>query len=110
METYVKIPKPRVDEKTSFTATAYFRSDDAADTPTTARYRIDCATTGKAIRGWTSLTPATSIAITITPDDNQIVSLTRSNERRQLTLETNTDLSTQTRERVFWTVDSIPEF
>ena len=110
MNTYITIPKNTVDEGTSFTATAIFRTGDAADTPTTARYRIDCASTGKAIRAWTDLTPGTSIDITITPDDNQIVSNTRSKERRQLTVETNTDLDTQTRERIFWSVKTIDEF
>lgn len=109
-DTYIIIPKTKVDEGTSFTATANFRLADAATTPTTARYRVDCATTGKAIRAWTDLTPASSIDITLTPDDNQIVSNTRHSERRQLTVETNTDLDTQTRERVFWSVKTIEEF
>lgn len=108
--TYIIIPKTKVDEGTSFTATAYFRDGDASTVPTTARYRVDCSSTGKAIRAWTDLTPAASINITLTPDDNQIVSNTRSEERRQLTVETNTALDTQTRERIFWTVDSIEEF
>lgn len=107
-ETYIVIPKNNVQEKSSFTATVYFRNGDASTTPTTARYRIDCSTTGEAIRAWTDLTPATSIAISITPDDNKIVS--QREERRQITVETNTDLDSQTRERVYWIVKSIEEF
>lgn len=110
INTYTKIPKAKVQEKSSFTATVYFRDDNAGTTPTTARYRIDCRTTGDAIRAWTDLTPAESIEITITPDDNKIVSYQRREERRQLTIETNTDLDTQTRERVYWTVENIEEF
>ena len=110
IDTYISIPKPKVQEKSSFTATVYFRDSDAGTTPTTARYRVDCVSTGEAIRAWTNLTPAESIEITLTPDDNKIVSSQRREERRQLTIETNTGLDTQTRERVFWTVKNIEEF
>lgn len=110
INTYIIIPRNAVQEKSSFTATVYFRDADASTVPTTARYRIDCSTTGEAIRAWTDLTPAASIEITITPDDNKIVSTQRREERRQITVETNTDLYTQTRERAYWTVKSIDEF
>lgn len=110
ISTYIVIPQDAVQEGSSFTATAYFRVLDASTVPTTVRYRIDGISTGKKIRDWTSLTPAASIAFTITPDDNEIVSNTRREERRQLTVETNTDLDTQTRERIFWNVKRIEEF
>lgn len=110
ISTYTKIPKHQVQEKSSFTATAYFRDLDASVVPTTVRYRIDDVFTGDSLRDWTSLTPAESINIPITPDDNQIVSSTRRSERRQLTIETNTDLDTQTRELVFWAVKRIEQF
>ena len=110
IDTYIKIPKHEVQEDSSFTATVYFRDGDASTVPTTARYRIDCHTTGKKLRDWTDLTPAASIEITITPDDNDIVSSSRREERRQITVETNTDLDTQTRQRAYWAVQSIAEF
>jgi len=110
MNTYITLPKNRFQEGSSFTATAYFRLGNASTVPTTARYRIDDSTTGDAIRAWTDLTPAASIEIAITPDDNQIVSSTRREERRQITIETNTGLDTQTRERLTWVVKRIEEF
>lgn len=110
INTYIVVPQDAVQEESSFEATAIFRVLDASTVPTTVRYRIDCSTTGKAIRAWTGLTPAASITITITPSDNEIVSNTRREERRQLTVETNTGLDTQTRERVYWNVKSIEEF
>ena len=107
---YITIPRFTYDEGTTFVATANFRSGDASAVPTTARYRVDCKTTGKKITDWTTLTPAASISITMSADDNQIVSTGRQKERRQLTVESDTDLSTQTRERIFWTVRNIEEF
>jgi len=107
---YVNLPRLELQEGSSVTATAYFRDVDASTVPTTARYRIDCSTTGDAVRAWTDLTPAASIDIDLTPDDTAIVSNTRRDERKQLTVEVNTDLDTQVRERVFYIVKNINEF
>jgi len=110
IDIYVNIPKHKVQEGSSFTATAYFRLIDASTVPTTARYRIDCSTTGDAVRAWTDLTPAASIEIAITPADNAIISNTGLDERKQLTVETDTGLDTQRRERVFYNVSNIHEY
>lgn len=108
--TFIKIPKHNVDEGSSFTATASFRLVDASTVPTTVRYRIDDDYTGDEVRTWTDLTPAASISISITPADNASINGSRREERKQLTVETNTDLDTQTRERVYWTVKNIYQF
>ena len=108
--TFIVIPDNSVKEKSSFTATAYFRLLDASTTPTTARYRVDDVTTGKKIRDWTDLTPATSIEIALTPDDNAMSTGTTRIERRRITVETNTDLDTQVREMAYWSVENIEEF
>jgi len=110
VETYINIPKYSVQEDSSFTATIRFRLVDAATTPTTVRYRIDDKFTEQIIRDWTTLTPAASISVVITPADNAVVAITRREERRQITVETNTGLDTQTRERAYWVVKSIEEF
>jgi hypothetical protein len=55
----IQLPKTRYPERTSFTATAYFRtrSTAAAATPTTVHYRIDNLSTRQQITDWTSVTP-----------------------------------------------------
>lgn len=103
MSAHIVIPNPRQLEQSSFVATAYFRNGDAAATPTTARYRVDCLTTGKTIREWTSLTPASSIAITIDKDDNAIQYDANDLERRQILLEADTGAS-QSRALARWEV------
>jgi len=110
INTYIRIPQGNVEEESSFTATVYFRLADASTVPTTVRYRIDDDYSGDEVRGWTDLTPAASIEITITPDDNKSVNGSRREERRLLTIEANTDLDTQTRERIAWTVKTIYQF
>jgi hypothetical protein len=93
MSVHVVIPYPRQNEGSSFVATAYFRSGDAASTPSSARYRIDCLTTQKQIRDWTSLTPASSISITVENTDNAIQDDYNDTETRQLMVEENTGTS-----------------
>jgi len=107
IDVYIKLPKPRAKEGSGFTATVYFRNAATADTPTTARYRIDCLKTGVTVRDWTTLTPSTSISVAITSDDNAIQESCNANERKQLTVEADTDLSTQVRNTAYWEVDNI---
>lgn len=107
---YIKIPKPTIKEGSSFTATAYFRSDAAGAAPTTAKYRVDCLTTGKNLTGWTSLTPAASINITITATENAIQAQSNRIEKKQLTIAGDPDTSIQTRETITWNVENIRGF
>lgn len=109
-ETYINIPRHKVQEESSFTATVSFRDIDAAVIPVSVRYRIDDKFTEQIIRDWKAVAPAAVITIGITPSDNKVVAITRREERRQITIETDTGLETQTRERGYWTVQSIEEF
>jgi len=98
-----------VPEGSSFDVTAYFRTNGAGTTPTTARYRIDNLTTGGNDRAWTDLTPAESITIPITPDDTAVTVNDRK-EHKQITVEVNTDLDTQVRQQIDFTVNRISAF
>lgn len=104
-DVFLFIPKHKVHEGTTFTANAKFRSSaNAAQAPTTAKYRVDCLTTGKKITDWTSLTAAASIDITITATHNAIQNAGNAREKKQLTVTSDPDLSTQTRSKVVWHV------
>jgi hypothetical protein len=70
----IQIPKPRVKEGSSFTATAYFRAAGAASTPTNVYYRIDNLTTGETIADWASIGTAGNISVSITATHNAISS------------------------------------
>jgi hypothetical protein len=94
-EVYLEIPKPRIREGNYFVATAKFRDGDSSTTPTTARYRVDCLTTGDAVTAWTTITPATSASISIGP--NTMQDNCNRYERRQVTVEADTGLTTQSR-------------
>ena len=94
-EVHLNIPDQRVSEGSYFVATAYFRSSGAGTTPTSARYRVDCLTTGEAVTAWTSITPGETASLTIGP--NTMKDDSNRNERKQITVEADTGLTTQTR-------------
>lgn len=103
------IPRTKVQEGSAFTATAYFRdrATSLASIPTNAFYRIDDLTTGGALQGWTSLTPAGSIDIPVTATHNSVQNNIYERERRQLTVAADYGLATQVRQVVLWDVTNL---
>jgi len=111
VQTYVYFPRPAQWEGSYFVATAYFRdANDNGVAPATARYRVDCLTTGKALTAWTSLTPGESIDINMTQTENAIQGQRNRVERKQLTVEANFATDTATRDARVWEVDNIQGF
>ena len=110
MTVHINIPLLNQKEGTSFNATAYFRSGDAASAPTTASYRLDCLSTGTVLQDWTSLTPAVSITIPITATNNAIQDNSNRYEKKQLTVAANPDTATQEREYVTYKIENIRGF
>lgn len=109
-DTYVYLPKISVPEGSSFTATAYFRSGSSSDTPSTAKYRVDCLTSGNVLQDWTTLTPATSVNITMTHAFNAIQNQGNAKEKKQLTVSADYGTSTETRDVQTWIVKNIRNF
>lgn len=63
-----------------------FDEAGAAAVPATLTYRVDCLTTGTAIRASTALPLAASQNINLTPDDTKIVDDANRSERRRVTV------------------------
>ena len=103
-ETYITTPQPFYTEGSSLTATAYFKVGEVATAPTTAKYRLDCLTTCKVLKDWTTLTPAESISIAITATENAMQDEWNTREKKQLTVASDPDTDTQTRDVVTWLV------
>jgi len=110
MEVFINTPQLAFKEGSAFTATAYFRDNDTALAPTTASYRVDCLTTGKVLTDWTTLTPAASIAISITPTENAIQDDSNRTEKKQITVSADPDTTTQVRGTVTYKVQDIRGF
>lgn len=98
----------RVNESSAATFTANFYNDSwTATAPISARYRIDNPDTNAEILDWTTLTPATSNSITVTGAQNAIVYDCSSEERRQLTVQGDTGLSTQYQVTKDWWIKNL---
>lgn len=89
----------RVPEKSAFNVIASFW-DDSTDTwatnvPTTVRYRIDDPYLDREVLGWTTVTPAAEVTVSITSSQNAILNNANKEERRQITFQANNGLTTQ---------------
>ena len=72
---------------TSYLTVTFYDKDGGYEAPTTVTYKIWCITNDKEVRAVTSLTPASSIEITLTPTDNSIISQSNALETRLVTIE-----------------------
>lgn len=98
-----------VNENTSaFMTIVPKNTSGVAATPDSMSYRIDCETTGTAIKAETSLTPGTSVAVTVTPTENRIITSSNVEEIRCLTVKcvytTSTD---EIQEQLRWRVKNL---
>ena len=107
-DVYIKTPEPLVNENSSFTATAYFRSGGTASaSATNSQYRVDNLSTGKELKDWTSLTPAVSINISILSAWNKIQDDSNDFEEMQLTVASDRGETGATYSNVTWKVKNI---
>lgn len=105
----IQIEKTKLLEGSGLTASVVFRvrSTSAADTPTSVRYRIDCLTSRTTVKDWTSVTPGSSVTITVTGAENEIIDDGNTYEWKQLTVEGDTGLSDQMRGSRQWRIENL---
>jgi hypothetical protein len=75
--------------------------------PITARYRLDDLDSKTELIDWTTLTPATEMTITIPGSSNDIIAVSKKRERKVLTVELDTGLSTAHFEEHIYFVKSL---
>lgn len=59
---------------------------DASAPPTSLTYRVDCLTTGQAVRPFTPIAPVSEGEIVLTADDTAILGPTNQSETKRITL------------------------
>lgn len=91
----------------ALTASCRNRATAAAATPTNAYYRVDDGT-GSQIRDWTSLTPSSSLSITLAATDNAMRNCLLEVETRIVTVMTDRGLSTQYADSFQYEVTNLP--
>ena len=85
-----------VGEESSFTYTFVVRNSvEEVITPDSVDYRIDCLTTKRTVRDWTSVEPGESMSIVVTPSDNTILSDKNTKEQKQIVIRVNAGTDTQ---------------
>lgn len=99
---------PVVDAYSGARASVWFRdrSTSAAITPSTVRYRVDCLSNEQNVINWTSVTPASSATIEVPGTLNGIIDEENDYETRQLLVEIDAGLSTQTVKAATWKVQN----
>ncbi len=63
--------------------------------PTSVHYRVDCMTNAQQIKGFTSLTPGSTVTITLEQADTQIIDDDNEEEMRQVMVVANKDTDQQ---------------
>jgi len=58
------------------------------------------------IKAWTSLTPAVSISIPVTSNENRIIDRCNDNEKRLITVAADKDTDTETRDNIEYVVNN----
>jgi len=94
-----------VNESSAMTVRArFFNETGALVSPTTARYLIRDISNDRLVRDWTSLSPASTIDISVTASDNEIQQSTRKRfERRVVTVQADEGTATQRTDEIeYW--------
>lgn len=97
-----------VPEQSTSTVTVTFRDADGnLVVPTNVKYRLDCVTTGTAIKAETSVTPGSSVEITVTSAENSIQDQDNAYEVKELTIVADDGLPTECHESAKWRVRNL---
>jgi hypothetical protein len=96
-----------VKERTKFTVTVKLRSGTTPTAPDTLAYRVDCRTTKKEILDWTSVTPGTSVSVTVLPAWNQILDATNLIEQKAITFSANRGTDDEVNDTYIWEVKNL---
>jgi hypothetical protein len=104
-----------VNEASTMTVSAKFYGlSNVASTPSTVRYRIKDVTNDRVVKDWTTVTPAQSIEIAISAEDNEIyLDSTRPFKRfeeRVLVIQANYDTETQYTEEIRYLIKNLRGF
>jgi len=76
-----------VNEETSaYLTVEFYDKTGTLALPASVEYRVDCVTTGTAIRAATAIVPATSVEVALDTDDTRIVTQTNPFEERCVTV------------------------
>lgn len=82
----VPVPLEITEQSTGYLTVSFYDKAGALAVPASATYRIDDVVSGSSVRAATALTPASTIEITLTKQDNTILNDARRDEQRRVTI------------------------
>lgn len=95
---------------TAYLTVTFLDKDGAQAAPSSVSYRIDCLTTGAAVRASTPVTPAASqVEITLDATDNAMQSTGNLTERRRVTVTASYGVGDQVQEQYDYLVKNLSE-
>lgn len=104
IENYLKdIPE----DSTGYLTVAFLDKAGAPAVPSSVTYKIDCVTNDASVRIATALTPATSIEITLTPEDNKIIADANEYEVREITVSATFGVGDESHDSAQWRVKNL---
>jgi hypothetical protein len=86
MSAALELPQVVNEFSSAVLAFAFTGTTGAPVVPQSLKYRVDCLTSGQAVRGMTTVPPLADVQIVLTPDDNTIRVPGHNTERRLVTL------------------------
>ena len=86
------------ERSTAYLTLSFLDKAGALEAPSSVQYRIDCKTSGQAVRDWTGCPPGPSVEIVLTPEDNAMQNAANDSERRLVTVIANYGASDEVRD------------
>ena len=86
---------------------SFFDSEGAAALPASIRYQIQCLTSGKLVRDWTSVTIGTTVSIIVTDEENDIQNDRNNREKKQIVVQATNADGLKTTNTLEWIVDNL---
>lgn len=99
--------KDHVLEGGSLPVTVYFRLAGAADTPADVYYRVHCLTTNQEVTPWTSVSPDSSVSLTLSGANTDMKDPSNNYERKQLQIKADVDASDEVRGQWVYRVENL---
>lgn len=101
----------QINERSRLPVTVNFADGSWKPTaPNTARYRIDCVTTGQVIQDWVAMTVAPSVDLVVLPWQNAILDDNNRVEKKVMAVEANYNLDSQYTDSFVWSVKNLQGF
>lgn len=101
----------QINERSRLPVTIQFADGNWVVTaPNSARYRIDCETTGQVIQDWLDLPAGARVVATVTATQNAIIDDHNRFETKVMAVEANYSLETQYTDSFKWKVKNLQGF